>query len=122
MPYSTTTLTSASTNTSVPVALSWLGGKATTASVVGTSQSSGAFVIQYSMDDVLRVPSSLAAWFGYSSAIGSPGTVFVASAIYPDGVLASFATPIAALRLFSSATNNVNNGPITLRVIQGEIA
>jgi hypothetical protein len=75
----------------------------------------------------MRVSSSLVAWFGASSGISATfpttantGTIFQASNAYPDGVFFSFPSPIAALRLFSSATNNVNNGPITMRVLQAE--
>lgn len=127
MAYATVTLTSASTNTSTPVNLNWIGGKPTMVNVAGTSQSSGAFTIQYAMDDLQRVPSSLVSWFNASSGIGPTfpstaivGTVFAASNSYPDGVAYTFMGPITAVRLASTATNNVNNGPITMRVIQGE--
>jgi hypothetical protein len=120
MPYATVTLTSASTNTSPVANLNWIGGKPTTATVLATSVSSGAFTLQYTLDDLQRVPSTLVAWFGVSSAIGQIGTIFSASGAYPDGVTYTFPGPIAGLRLFSSAANNVNNGPISLMVLQGE--
>jgi hypothetical protein len=127
MPYQTVTLTSASTNTSAPVALNRIGGKPTSVSVIATSQSSGAFTIQFTLDDLQQVSSGSVAWQGASSGIGqtfpstaNTGTIFVASNAYPDGVFYTFLGPIAGLRLFSSATNNVNNGPITMGVVQGE--
>jgi hypothetical protein len=48
------------------------------------------------------------------------GTIFAASNAYPDGVFYSFNGPIGAVRLFSSAANNVNNGPLTMRVVEAE--
>lgn len=124
MAYATVTLTSASTNTSAAVNLDWIGGKPTIVTVYGTSVSSGAFTIQYTLDDLLR--SSSPTWFNASSGIGAgfpstslTGTVFVASNAYPDGVGYTFLGPIAGVRLASTATNNVNSGPITMKVIQG---
>lgn len=125
MPYATVTLTSASTNTSTAVNLNWSSGRPTIVTVYGTSISSGAFTIQYTLDDIQR--SSSPVWFGASSGIGAgfpstslTGTVFVASNAYPDGVSYTFLGPIAAVRLTSTATNNVNSGPITMKVIQAE--
>lgn len=125
MPNTTVTLTSASTNTSTVVALNWMGGKPTIATVYGTSISSGAFTIQYTLDDVMR--SSSPTWFGVSSGIGltapstaTAGSIFSASNAYPDGVSVTLVAPICALRLKSTATNNVNSGPLTMKVVQGE--
>ena len=126
MPYQTVTLTSASTNTSTPVALSWRSGMPTMISVVGTSISSGAFTLQYTLSDLVTTLSSLVAWQGFSSGIGTTfpstsftGTIFGASNAYPDGMSFTFTGPIAGVRMTSTATNNVNSGPITMRVVQG---
>lgn len=120
MPSQTVTLTSASTNTSAAVALSWMSGGPTSVSVMGTSISSGAFTLQYTMMDLTTNPSSVVVWSGLSSAIGQIGTVFVASNAYPDGVFTTITSPVAAVRMTSTATNNVNGGPLTMRVLQGE--
>lgn len=123
MPYTTVSLTSQSTTTSTPVALSWMSGKPTTVSVIATSLSSGAFTIQYTLDDLQRVSSGSVAWQNASSGFGTTfpstavvGTIFVASNAYPDGVTYSFLGPLAAVRLGSTAPT-----PLTMRVLQGEI-
>lgn len=121
MPYQTVTLTSASTNTSAPCALNWMTGGPTTVSVIGTSLSSGAFTVQYTLSDLLKTQSSLVAWSGVSSAVGSfTGSIINASNAYPDGYLTTFTGPVAAVRMTSTATNNVNSGPLTMRVLQAE--
>jgi hypothetical protein len=128
MAYATVTLTSASTNTSTPVALNWIGGKPTIASVLVTSVSSGAFSLQYTLSDLQRTSSANVVWQGCSSGLGTTfpsntlivGSIFNCSNAYPDGMAFTFLAPIAGLRLSSTATNNVNNGTISLRVIQGE--
>ena len=119
MTYATVTLSSV--GTSPVVNLNWIGGKPTTVNVVSSAAgSSGAVVIQYSMDDPQRVASSLAAWFGFSSNTfsveSSPGTIYSASSIFPDGVYIPIPGPVPAIRMNSSALTN----GFTMRVVQGE--
>lgn len=118
MPFATVTLTSASTTSSTPVALNWIGGKPISVWVTSpTSTSSSVFNLQYTMDDLQRTSSGSVLWAGVSSAIGQPATTFNTTGAYPDGVFFQFLSPVAAVRLFSTA---VSSGPLTMKVIQGE--
>jgi len=123
MPFQTVTLSSANVpGQSGVAALSWRAGRTTTATVYvsTTGTSSGAFSIQYTMDDVQLIGgSSLAIWSSVtvSSVPGSAGTTFNSSTISTDGLYWQFLTPIAALRLSSTA---LSSGPLTMKVIQGE--
>ena len=123
MPYQTVTLSSANVpGQSAAAALSWRAGRTTTATVYvsTTGTSSGAFSIQYTMDDVQLIGgSSLALWASVtvSSVPGAAGTTFNSSAISSDGIYWQFLTPIAALRLSSTA---LSSGPLIMKVIQGE--
>ena|SRR5258705_14001811 len=121
MPYQTVTLSSANVpGQSGVAALSWRAGQPTTAAVYAstTGTQTGTFSIQYTMDDVQLVGgSSLALWASVSSAIGSSGVTFTSSTITTDGLFYQFLTPIAALRLSSTA---MSSGPLTMKVIQGE--
>lgn len=125
MPNQTITLTSASTNTSDIAALNWMGGKPTICTVYAASVSSGTVTLQYTLDDILR--SSSPRWFGVSSGIGltapstaTTGSIIAASGAYPDGYSVTFMAPICGLRMTSTATNNINSGPWTMKVVQGE--
>jgi hypothetical protein len=114
MPLFSTTLSSV--GTSQIANINWIGGKPITASAIpGSSTQTSDFTIQYSLDDVMR--SSSPAWSGVSSATGQPATHYASSVCYPDGVLVSFLSPIAALRLSSTA---ISSGALTLKVLQGE--
>lgn len=122
MAYWTVSLTSQSTTTSAPVNLNWIGGKPTTVSVIATSLSTGAFTIQYTLDDLQRTTAASVAWQVAAASFGATfpstataGTVFVASNAYPDGVTYTFLGPIAGLRLGSSTPTQ-----LTMRVLQGE--
>jgi|SRR6266446_3776702 len=123
MPYQTVTLSSANVpGQSGVAALSWRAGRTTTASIYvsTTGTSSGAFSIQYTMDDLQLIGgSSLALWtnVSVSSAVGAAGTTFNSSSISTDGIFWQFLTPIAALRLSSTA---LSSGPLIMKVIQGE--
>ena len=120
MPYFSTTLTTAVS--SMPGAsaicnVDRIGGKPTSASVIPSAGSSGAFVLQYSLDDVMRTASTSVTWSGVSSAQGQAGTVWVASAVPVDGVLQTFLAPVSAVRINSTA---LAGGTLTLKVNQGE--
>ena len=65
----------------------------------------------------MRTASTTVLWLGVSSAQGQAGTVWNATSIGQDGVLASFLSPVAAIRVNST---QLTGGPITLRVVQGE--
>ena len=118
MPFATVTLTSASTTTSTPVALNWIGGKPSSVLVTApTSTSSCVFNIQYTLDDLQRTSSASVLWSGVSSAIGQPAQTFSSTTSYPDGVFVQFLYPIAAVRLLSTS---ISSGPLTMKVLQGE--
>jgi|SRR5882672_2285935 len=83
-----------------------------------TGTSSGAFQLQYTLDDLMLVGgSSRAFWSGVSSAAGQPATTFNASTFSVDGVFFQFLTPVAAVRMNSTA---LSSGPLTMKVMQGE--
>jgi len=72
------------------------------------------------MDDVQLIGgSSLATWSSVtvSSVPGFAGTTFNSSTVSTDGLYWQFLTPIAALRLSSTA---LSSGPLIMKVIQGE--
>jgi len=128
MTYTTITLstaTSSNPGTSAVANLNWIGGKPTTVVVYSTNTGSSiAFNIQYTLDDVMRVGgSSLALWQNLSSAYSDTGltqgtgATFASSTINNDGLIFSFLSPIAGIRLNSTS---MNGGPLTLKVIQGE--
>lgn len=118
MPFTTVTLTSASTTSSTPVALNWIGGKPISVWVTSpTSTSTSIFNLQYTMDDIQRTSSGSVLWAGVSSAQGQAATTFNASAGGTDGAFFQFLSPVAAVRLFSTA---ISSGPLTMKVIQGE--
>jgi hypothetical protein len=117
MPYATVTLSSV--GTSPPVNLNWRGGKPATVVVVSSaSGSSGSVVVQFTLDDLQL--SSSPTWFGFSSNTYSidflSGTIYNASAIFPDGVYVPIPTPVAAVRINSSALSQ----GFTMKVIQGD--
>ena len=119
MPYATVSLTSASTTTSTPVALNWIGGKPTTVSLSFSSSLQVAdTTIQYTLDDIQRVSSASVQWLPVTSSAGSSTVAHYATTTYFDtGVTLSFLNPIAAVRLGSTA---ISSGTVYLRVLQGE--
>jgi hypothetical protein len=120
MPLFSTTLTTAVSTTPGASAIcnvDRIGGKPITASVIPSAGSSGAFVLQYSLDDVMRTTSTAVTWSGVSSAQGQAGTVWVASAVPVDGVLQTFLAPVAGIRINSTA---LAGGTFTLKVVQPE--
>jgi hypothetical protein len=120
MPLFSTTLTTAVSTTPGASAIcnvDRIGGKPISVSVIPSAASSGAFVIQYSFDDPMRVTSTGVTWSGVGSSQGAQATVFVASASVPDGVLSTFLAPVSAVRINSTA---LAGGTFTLKVNQGE--
>lgn len=119
MPAATVSLTSASTSTSTPVNLNWIGGKPTTVSLSFSSSTQTSDVtVQYSLDDILKVASSLVQWLPVaSSAASSTPAHYQSSNFFDTGVTLSFLNSIAAVRLGST---NISSGSVSLRVLQGE--
>jgi hypothetical protein len=124
MPYATVSISTGSTTTSTPVALNWRQSKPVGISVTASSSFACDLQIFYTMDDLQLIGgSSLAKWVAVSSAVGQPGTHFLSSSAYPDGVQYTFTNPIAAVRLGSTAQTAMGVGnTLTMRVMQGEIA
>ena len=134
MPYFTTSFTTANSTTpgnSAAANLSWLSGKPTSISLSfgGSSTVTNDVKIQYSLDDLQRVASTSVTWMTLSSGISNNSTTafhLASSTWYDTGFLAQFLTPIAAVRMMSSAfessgvVNSSNLGSITLKVTQGE--
>lgn len=121
MPQQTVTLSSV--GTSGIAALNWRGGKPCAVVVVSTSAgSSASFVVQFTYDDVMLTAPAAVSWLGASSnpygIDTSPGTIFSASAVFPDGVNIPFPVSPAAVRLNSSAMAASNT--LTMKIMQGE--
>jgi hypothetical protein len=125
MPYQTVTLSSV--GTSPPVALSWISGKHTTATVTASSSgATGDFIVQFTMQDLQR--SSLPTWIGLSSnsyaITNAAATHYSIANVFPNGssggtgecVYLPIPGPIAGLRLSSTTIS----GTLNLSVIQGE--
>ena len=119
MPYQTITMSSAAVpGVSSPEPLSWRGGKPASVWVTpNSSTTTGTFSIQYTLDDLQLTPGTGGLWASVSSAAGQPGTVFNASTCGLDGVLWSFLSPVAAVRITSTA---LSSGPWTMKIMQGE--
>ena len=122
MPATTITFSTASIPGFSGVAnLAWRNGCPISAAVFPstTLTSTGVFTIQYTMDDVQLVGgASVALWSNYSSTPGVAGTVYNASSP-TDGAafFIEFKTPVAALRLSSTA---LSSGPLIMKILQGE--
>lgn len=127
MTYFTTNLTTAVSSApgaSTACNLNWLGGKPTTVSVLSTAAAPAAtFKIQYTLDDLQRVASSLVFWSNLSSSYNdtgvttSSGSTFNSSLMSAEGIVFSFLSPMSAVRL--NATG-MDSGPLTMKVLQGE--
>lgn len=125
MTYATVTQTTAvstSPGASTVVGLNWIGGKPTT---VGLSWNSSSVLcvsqIQYSLDDMQRVASSLMVWNSIQSTAASSTPQFYGSTTSFDvGVVVSFLNPIAAVRLFSTSITAAGSQSVTMKVLQGE--
>jgi hypothetical protein len=121
MPNQTISLSSANVpGTSNPGFMTWRSGKPASVSIFTstTGTSSGTVSLQYTLDDLQLVGgTSLAYWQGISSAQGQPATVFNASTFGADGVFFAFPTPVAAVRMNSTA---LSSGPLVMKLNQGE--
>jgi hypothetical protein len=96
-----TTAVSTSPGASAVVGLNWIGGKPATVSL---SWNSSAVLclsqLQYSLDDMQRVASSLMIWNSIpSTAASSTPQLYASSTFYDTGVSVPFLSPIAAVNL-----------------------
>ncbi len=126
MPYFTQTISTATSSTPgfQPAAnLNWIGGKPTTISLTFTSSTAtNDVVVQYTLDDLQRVASSLVVWNSLSSGgsivINATSPFHFASTTWSDNAFTAHAlSPIAAVRMGSTT---MGGGSATLKVIQGE--
>jgi hypothetical protein len=126
VPYFSATFSTANSTTpgNSPAAnLSWLSGRPTTVSLSfgGSSVAFNDVKIQYSLDDLQRVASTSVTWMTLSSGITNNSTTayHLASTTWFDtGFLAQFLSPIAAVRMASTALEAGSS--VVLRVVQGE--
>ena len=109
------TVTMSSAGTSRPANLAYLNGCPITVAVYASTTGTANFTVQYTLDDVQTVASPV--WAALSSAIGAAGTVFNSTSLTTDGILFNLLTPVAAVRLNSSA---LSSNPLTMKLIQGE--
>lgn len=119
-----TTITLSSVGTSTPANLNWRGGKPTTVTVNTSNTGSSVFFnVQYTLDDVQLTTPAAVTWQNLSSAysdtnvVFGAGSTFASSNIVPDGLLFSLLSPFGAIRLNSTA---ITNGPLIMKVMQGE--
>jgi hypothetical protein len=118
VPYFTTSLTtsvSSAPGASTPCALNYLSGKPTSVFVDPSAASSAWWLIQFTMNDITRTPSSLVSWNSVTNP-ASAAILYASSTTGLDGSLYTFASPVAAVRMNSSSLSGV----LTLSVIQGE--
>lgn len=126
MIFSTTLSSAAVPGASTACNLNWLGGKPATVVVFSTTGGSSTFFnIQYTLDDLQRTGSSLVFWQNLSSSFTdtgvnvSSGFTFASTTVadMTNGITFSLLSPFAAVRVNSTA---MTNGPLILKVIQGE--
>lgn len=87
--------------------------RTTTLMISLTSASTGAVTLEASLDDPTIAGGPTATWAAISS-----GTAMASSNVFTTGLVYTLLTPIAAVRLNSTATN----GPITLKALQSVTA
>lgn len=120
MPLTTVTLSSVGATNFISV--NWVGGKPMSVVVIpGSTGQTSDFTIQYTLDDISRIASTSLVWSGVylSTAPGAfgPATHFTSSQSQPDGVFYSFLSPVAGLRLSSTA---ISSSALTMKICQGE--
>jgi hypothetical protein len=103
--------------------LNWIGGKPTTIPLTFTSSTANNDVtVQYTLDDLQRVPSTSVTWASLSSGgtitVNATSPFHFASTTWSDNAFtAQSLSPIAAVRMNSTA---FGGGTATLKIIQGE--
>lgn len=121
MPYASVTITSTFSlpATSNIVAMDRVGGKPSTVSLTWSSSTATTdATVQYTLDDPMRVSSSLVVWlFVASSAASSTVGHYGSSTFFDTGVTLAFLNPVAAFRLGSST---LSAGNAVMKVVQGE--
>lgn len=121
MPLQTITLSSANVpGVSAASVMNWRSAEPAAVSILisTTGTSSAAVNLQFTLDDLMLVGgSSRAFWQGVSSALGTAATTFNASTFGVDGIYFVFPSPVAAVRMNSTA---LSSGPLIMKVIQGE--
>lgn len=131
MGYTTTTL-SATTGASPALSVSWQSGRPWSAVVTTSAQSTGAFTVQYTLQDITSTSIGLTApsWLNLTGANGLTGlsSAVTSSAGYQTLLLTSSTIdvaagllvwglyPIAGLRLNSTA----NSGVLVLNLLQSQ--
>jgi hypothetical protein len=116
-----TTAVSTSPGGSDVVAVNWLAGRPTSVSLSwGASNVLAVSRIQYSLDDPQRAASSAMVWNSVPAAISSNPLFYSASANFDSGATAQFLSPIAALRLYSTAITAGSGQSVSMRVLQPE--
>ncbi len=117
-----TTAVSTSPGASAVVGLNWVAGRPTTVSLSWNSSNVlSVSQLQYSLDDMQRVPSTGMVWYAVQSTANSSNPQFYASsALFDTGGQISFLSPIAALRLFSTSITANGSQFIRMKVCQPE--
>jgi hypothetical protein len=117
-----TTAVSTSPGASNVVGLNWLGGKPTTVSLSWNSSNVLCLSqLQYSLDDVQRTLSSRMAWNAVPSTVASSTPqIYASSTFYDTGVSVPFLSPIAAIRLFSTAITAGGSQAVYADILQSE--
>jgi len=124
MPYATivqSTAVSTSPGASNVIGLNWVAGRPTTVALSWNSSNVLCLSqIQYSLDDVQRVRSSLMVWNAVPSSNSSTPAFYASSTFYDVGATFSFLSPIAALRLFSTSITAGGSQSVSMDVLQPE--
>jgi hypothetical protein len=128
MPIWTTSLSSATApGTTSTFALNWRTGQTTTVSVSfgGSSTTTNTVAVQYTLDDPMRVSSSLIQWLPLSSGLfTAPSTALFflsAGTNFDNGYTAALSAPIGGIRFNSTTFGSTGGlGTATMKVMQGE--
>lgn len=123
MPSNPVQATISSVGTAATVALDWMAGGPTSMRLTAASTTmSGGGVMQYTLDDLMRTPSSLVTWSGITSSLAfgtgstAGGTVIVASNVQDSPWVYTIDAPVAGIRFSASA---VSSSSLVLEVLQG---
>jgi hypothetical protein len=116
-----TTANSTAPGASPAVNLDWIGGKPCTVALSFNASATIAVAqIQYTLDDLQRVPSTAVTWLtvATTAALAAPVT-YIASNYFDTGVSIAFLNPIAAVRMFSTGITAGASQQIFMDVLQG---
>lgn len=101
------TVTLSSVGNTRAIALDWMNGAPVAVAVTGSTSSSFAYTVQYTMDDVMLTAASAVTW------ISDPGATALTS--NSSGIY-NYVQPIAGIRL---ASTTLSSGALTFKVTQG---